>query len=197
MIGHRAFRLWVVAALAGFLLIAACGASSGQDTEEAGSLITSRPAAKRSGANLPELSRVPAPCSEGSAALGQPAGAIDFHVRCKSQKPGEETSFFVTRAPLHGQGSPGIHAFQRHPSLSGPNGRHRFGRCIGFSGGGISCSLRSDRSTLVNGRIWVDAETRCDFELIITASSPSRPCRSDCTAVQQVLTILAGRPPGC
>jgi hypothetical protein len=135
-------------------------------------------------------------CAEGIALLGEAAGAIDFRVRCKPRQPPEEMSFFVTRAPLHGQGKPGIRGFRRRPSLSPPDGQHRFGRCTGSSGGGIGCFLRSSRSTLVEGRVWVDARTRCDYELMLTAAS-SRPCRSDCAADQQVLTIVAGRPRGC
>jgi hypothetical protein len=136
------------------------------------------------------------PCGEGSALLGEAAGAIDFRVRCKPRQPGQEMSFFVTRAPLHGQGKPGIRSLRRHPRLSPPDGRHRYGRCTGFSGSGIDCSFRASQVTLVEGRIWVKARTKCDYELIVTAPA-AHSCRSDCTADQQVLTIFAGRPRGC
>ena len=144
----------------------------------------------------PALRRtVSAPCFMGTALVGNAAGAIDFRVRCKPRQAGEEMSFYVTRAPLQGQGKPGIRSFRRRPRLL-PANRQRFGRCSGFSGSGISCSLRPSRSTLVQGRIWVNAQTRCNYEVVLTVSLP-RTCRSDCVADQQVLTIFAGRPQGC
>ena len=136
------------------------------------------------------------PCYEAGALLGKAPGAIEFRVRCKSRQAGEEMSFFVSRAPLHGQGKPGIHGFTRRPRLAPRDGVHRFGRCLGSSGGGIACSLRSSKSTLVRGRLWVDPPSRCDHELTVTVSS-SPPCGSVCTADLQVRTLFAGRPRGC
>jgi hypothetical protein len=196
MNGQGGFRAWAVGMLACCLLLAACGTSAGQTSEETVSSASPPSAAKQTDPTPTVRSNASAPCSEGSALLGGAAGAIDFRVRCKPQQPGEEMPFSVSRSPLRGQGKPGIRGFRRHPSLSPPDGQHRFGRCNGSSGGGIGCSLRSSGSVLVKGRIWVDARTRCDYELVMTVS-PSQSCRSDCTADQQVLTIFAGKPRGC
>jgi hypothetical protein len=196
MNGRGGVRFWAVGTFALCLLLAACGTSAGQTGKEAGPGTASRPEVKRTD-QPPTVVRstASAPCFEGTALIGNAAGAIDFRVRCKPRQAGEEMSFFVTRAPLQGQGKPGIRGFRRRPSLSSPNGQ-RFGRCAGFSGSGISCSLRSSQFTLVEGRIWVDAQTRCDYEVVLTVSPP-QSCRSDCAADQRVFTIFAGRPQGC
>lgn len=196
MNGRGGVRFWAVGTFACCLLLAACGTSAGQTSEEAGPGTASQSEAKRT-SRPPAVvrSNTSAPCSEGTARIGKPAGAIDFRVRCKPRQAGEETSFFVTRAPLRGQGKPGIRDFRRHPLLSPSNGQ-RFGRCKGFSGSGISCSLHPSQSTLVEGRIWVAAKTRCDYEVVLTVFPP-QSCRSDCAADQRVLTIFAGRPQGC
>ncbi len=189
-------RFWAVGTLISCLLLAACGTSVGQTSKVADPGTASRSEAERTG-RPPAVVRstASAPCFEGTAQIGKPAGAIDFRLRCNPRQADEVMSFFITRAPLKGQGKPGIRGFRRRPALSPANGQ-RFGRCAGFSGSGISCSLRSSQSTLVEGRIWVNAKTRCDYEVVLTVSPP-QSCRSDCAADQRVLTIFAGRPHGC
>ena len=121
MIGKDLSHCWVIGALTCCLLLAACGSSTRQTGAETASATVTRPDTQAIESMPVTRSTASVSCFKGITLLGNAAGAIDFRVRCKPRQTGEELSFFVTRAPLQGQGKPGIRDFRRRPRLSPPN----------------------------------------------------------------------------
>ncbi len=135
-------------------------------------------------------------CSSGSVRLSPDApGAIDFRVRCAPPSRESTIRFALGRAPLSGQGKPGIRAFRHYPPIIGGDKTRRFGLCR-TSFGGLACSARTKESVLVLGRIWVNPKTRCDFEVVIS-SAVERRCNGECPANSIAVILASGKPKGC
>lgn len=139
-------------------------------------------------------------CFAGSVWLAPRAGAIDFRAHCRATAPSGDINVAVSRTtPDELQFLP-IQAFRHFPFLKDKNGARR-GRCLRArrsSNGEILCSAKVKRSAVVEGRIWIAPEERCEA-FIQMASSPShKPCKEVCGQVLPASTLIVrGRPRGC
>jgi hypothetical protein len=191
-----ALRLLVIGVLAvGFI---ACGAGADGD----GSSAATTPTADQFS---PAQSRIPmqgqrtkggtVACTSANVRLGGSPGAVDFKVRCRP-RPGERTvSFEVSRAPVPGDASTGIKAFRHRPVATFADGSRTHGKCQIVSDD-LVCRALTEQSVLVSGRIWVNPETRCDFEVIISGAI-RRHCTEICSAVSKRVIITSSLPRGC
>lgn len=138
-------------------------------------------------------------CFAGGVSLEPRAGAIDFWARCRPTAASGDVGLSVSRTtPDELQFLP-LKAFRRFPLLKG-SGDVRRGRCARDrrSSGQILCRAKVKGSAVLEGRIWVVAEERCESNIQLVSSPSYEPCRGVCASVLPGSTLIASGPPrGC
>jgi hypothetical protein len=150
-------------------------------------------------AENPEYSPPRPSCFAGGASLGQRAGAIDFWARCQPTAASGDVGLSVSRATLDELQFLPLKAFRRFPPLKG-SGDVRRGRCVRVkrSSGELNCSARIKGSAVLEGRIWVEADGRCEGSVQLVSSPSYEPCKGVCASVLPGSTLIASGPPrGC
>lgn len=138
-------------------------------------------------------------CFAGSMWLGPREGAIHFRARCRPTAPSGTIDVAVSRVTLAETQLVPLRAFQRFPLLKG-TGAVRRGRCVRErrTHGQILCGAKVKGSAVLEGRIWVRADERCESNIQLVSGPSYEPCRGVCTAVLTAPTlIVSGLPRGC
>jgi hypothetical protein len=138
-------------------------------------------------------------CFAGTVRVGPRAGALDFRARCHPTAPSGDISVAVSRVTLGGSKFVLIRAFRRFPSLKGSGGVRR-SRCVRARGssGQILCRASVEGSAVLEGRIWVAPEERCETDVQLVSSPSHEQCRGVCASIAPpTILIASGRPRGC
>lgn len=152
------------------------------------------PTAEKGEASSPRPS-----CFSGSVWLGPRPGAVDFRARCRPTAPSGSISVAVSHVTNGGSQFAPVTAFRRFPQLKGSGDVWR-GRCVRDrrSNEQILCSARIKGSAVLEGRIWVEAEGRCEGSVQMVSSPSYEPCTGVCASVLPGSTLIASGPPrGC
>jgi hypothetical protein len=138
-------------------------------------------------------------CFGGKVWLGSRVGAIDFQARCRPTSHSGEISIELSRVTPEESAFVPIRAFRRVLLVKGAPGVRR-GRCVraNRTNGEILCSARVEGSAVLEGRIWVVAEGRCDSNIQLVSHPSVEPCRGVCSPVLPGSTLIAsGKPRAC
>lgn len=138
-------------------------------------------------------------CFAGRTWLGPKAGAVEFRARCRPTASSGRISVVVSHVMSGGSQLAPVKAFRRFPLLKGRGGVRR-GRCVRErrSRQQILCRARIKGSAVLEGRIWVEAEGRCEGSIQLVSSPSYEPCTGVCAPVLPGSTVIASGPPrGC
>lgn len=140
-------------------------------------------------------------CTRAKVMLADPAGAIDFTVRCAAPVRPGRARFWVQRYSMASSKSgSGIKAFRRSPPVVGVGAVRAHGKCWRHKPSShepleIDCRASVRGPVIVHGRIWVDPARRCAMGVLI--GTPKICYRMACGDDLAVRTLAKGRPQGC
>lgn len=163
-------------------LFVACGGGHSPASGSTGAVVKND--AARRGGKLPVST-----CVSANVDVGRSAGEIRFSVACRASSRVGLVGFSVGRR--------GFHRFSRHPAVSGPGAKNRYGSCERRLKEIIDCESRIDGKARIAGSLAVNPRTRCSEEISVTVAESSNCTGNVCPSGAAMRRIFDGLPAGC